>query len=293
MIDQNASEAQEKFIAEQFSSLPRIEISQGNKETVWLTIQTQIRTARKTVDKSYGWRFSFLRILATGLVIMIALTIVGGAARAMPGETLYPIKKAAEEVEKVLAPTAEARIKVSIKHAHRRLEEVQTLVSQNKEPKIVAQTLEDLKNTTKEIVQVSADKPELKDNAVKLTQEETQVLDSVNNNAPVENQVVKTAISQTRQSIDELVSKTSGSDVKGAGSTEGSDTDTTTAVQSPTSTAASLISPAKSRAAEKSQQSIKNPSLDASLQVGDIIKIENGDVIKNPDPLPPPNNSGE
>src|SRR3989338_200903 len=101
----------EKLIVELFASLPRKPFSIGDKVTVWARVQNHIREKRVTAEeKSRGWVFTpslqFGRMAVVALVVLLALTIVGGAASAskgsLPGQTLYPVKRAVEKVEVAL-----------------------------------------------------------------------------------------------------------------------------------------------------------------------------------------------
>lgn len=201
----NLAEHDEIFIQNQFAALPRKSVLTSHKEAVWLRIQNQILAEPVPV-----LRFT-LPLYTKALVSMVVVVaVVGIASKAsedsLPGETLYAVKKASEQVEKVLATSEEAEVKVGIKHARRRLEEVKILVEGKQKPEIVAKTLTALKNTTAAVVAASQEKPELADQALRLATEEHLVLTTVEDQ--VEEGEVKDAVQEiltlSRESINKL-----------------------------------------------------------------------------------------
>lgn len=159
----------ENFITQHLTGLPRRNFLWPDKEVLWMRVhnhilQSKLETGKEEkasiLDVFSGSRM-IAKVAVTTLVVILALTIVGGVANAQPGETLYPVKKAAEQVEKALASSNEAKVKVGVKQARRRLAEVKLLVQENKDAEIVAQTLADLKITTQEVVAVTESQPEL------------------------------------------------------------------------------------------------------------------------------------
>lgn len=223
----------EKFIGEKIAALPRKAIPEGQKETVWLKVQNHIRQTRLAMLQSreaaqqqiQGHRlwpvFRFGKMVIFTLVVILAIAVLGGATKAsegsLPGDTLYTVKKAAESVEKALATSDEAKVKVGIKHAKRRLEEVQILVAEKKENKIVTDTLQDLQSTTEQVINAaSAAQPELKDNAVNFVTEETKILDSVKDQVEGDvKQAVQDTIAVNQESVNKLKDAGTGQEVKG------------------------------------------------------------------------------
>ncbi len=162
--------------------------------------------------------------MAAVIIVLAAVSVVHSAAKANPGETLYSVKIATEQVEKVLATNDEAKVKVGVKHARRRLAEIQVLVEGKKESAIVTQTLEALKNTTQEIVAASESKPELASQAVDLATEEEKVLSSVENHP---DQEVKDALQSAITVSKESINKLSGKESHGKNTVDGAQTTAT------------------------------------------------------------------
>ena len=224
----------EKLIVELFASLPRKPFSIGDKVAVWARVQNHIREKRVTAEeKSRGWVFTpslqFGRMAVVALVVLLALTIVGGAASAskgsLPGQTLYPVKRAVEKVEVALATSDEGKVKILSNHAKRRLQEVTTLVSENQSTEVVAETLEDLKLATRQVITAaSGSNPQLLNDARALVEEQEKVLTSFEDKV---DQKLKEAVAETivvtRESLEAASSGgQKGGSVDGVSSTQNS-----------------------------------------------------------------------
>ena len=269
----------EKFISQLFAELPRPVFPSltSEKEQIWQRVQSHIRAANQQTERERSltaWQYlilprTFLRIGATVLVVVLALTLVVGVAYAEPGQTLYPVKIAAEHMELVLATNDEAKVNVGIKHAKRRLAEVQTLVHENKDSKIVAQTLDALKSTTDELVQVAVTaeaQPELASRAGELAAEQEQVLSTVSNATP--DGEVKDAVQHAITAVKDSITKLSSEDVNGISATAADP------VITPSTTPKTLVTPAPAHAKPPK----KDAALDADLQVDEVITIGNDQV---------------
>lgn len=284
----------EKIIADFFKSLARKKVPEGDKISVWLTVQNHLRQARlelEAQDNRQKKRLGFLllranlgKIVITLVMVLIAMTLARGVAKANPGETLYPMKKAAEQVEKVLATNDEAKVRVGIKHAKRRLEEVKTLVQTNKETKIVSDTLDALNSTTQEIHEVvftiGADKPELIDEALNLASEEERVLNSVETNANASDDVkeaVQKVIVSTKESISKLKASGDKEEVKGTAAIQQGDENAESS-----STAETVLNSIKNLGPKPKETIIESP-----IQIDSIIKVEGDDITEPSDPAEP------
>ncbi len=264
----------EKFISQLFAELPRkmFASTASNREQIWQRVQNHIRAAKQQTRRERSltpWQYlilprTLLRIGATVIVVVLALTLVGGVAYATPGQTLYPVKIAAEQVELVLATNDEAKVNVGIKHAKRRLAEVQTLVQENKDSKIVAQTLDALKSTTDELVQVAVTaeaQPELANRASELAAEQEQILSTVSNTAP--DGELKDAVQNAITAAKDSITKLSSEDVKGVSAT------TADPVITPSTTSKTIASPASASV----KPSKKDATLDGFIQIDEVITI--------------------
>lgn len=283
----------EILIRNTFKSLPKKQVFSGRKQEVWMKIQNHLRETRLLQEKSEQtrgalWNFLFLRkglgkILATLVIVLVAVTFVRGVADAAPGEALYPVKKAAEKVEQVLATNPEAKVKIQIKHAKRRLEEVKVLVEEQKGKKIVAETLQALKDTTQEMVAASESQPELKSQVVELANHEEAVLESVHEIAANDiKDVVQEAISQSRESISKLTPVQEEETVKGATATAGPE-QTTSAQQVPTEALGTTL-PSKTASIAKPKRETGNAVFESKIQVHEILEPEENSVISETSP---------
>lgn len=268
----------EKYIKNLFENLSRKTTVRGNKREVWLRIHNHIVHAgseAKQLEKhhflnlfllrnSWGKAFAFI------LMVAIAVSLVGGVARATPGETLYPVKKAAEKMEIALASSEKTKIKITIKHAKRRLQEVQILVAENKENDIVQATLEELTNATTNAVAATETNPELREDLVNLANHEEEVLGNVQRQAQGDvRDTVSKALLITKESLDKL---NSNDKVKGAIATPLPETENAKA----TSTAPETVKPS---AAGKPAPPPKEAVIESEIQIDGVIKISDGQSI--------------
>lgn len=271
----------EKFIASVAQTF-RAKVPPGNREAVWLKISAHLREARlmKPTEQQSWTRWPFFLRSAWGkagaviLTVLVAISLVGGVAKATPGQTLYPVKRAAERVEKVLTPGEEAKVKVTIKHAKRRLSEVQTLVAENGQQTMVQQTLTDLTNTTQDAIAASESKPQLKNQIVDIVTHEEKILADVQDQTEGEiKAAVGKALLLTQKSLNKLT--TEDNNVEGA-STAALENETQSAAQA-TSTAGLV----KSKTSGKT--SSKDGKIESRLQIDEVITIgENNNPIPEP-----------
>lgn len=273
----------EEQIAKLFQSLPRQSLN-WDKERVWLKVQNHMRSARiprpdLTTQNGFwiGFRFGKIARAAVILIVVISLVGVAKASRgSIPGETLYSVKKAVEKVEVALATSDQNKIEILATHAKTRLAEVKILVQEKHKSAIVAQTLNDLKATTKEVVAVSTANPSLADHAVKLSTEEEQVLVSVQGQIEGEaKQVAEQVIADSRDTILKL---TSEDKIKGA------TTSLNKSEETPTST------PAAPPATRPAPPKIKDGPVESQIQIDDVVKgqSESADVTQDPEVLSQP-----
>ena len=291
----------ENYITAFFNNLPRKKVVLGQKEKVWLTIQNRIRStrlARQNQPNRSGLGFllnwSFLKkirlqSLTVVLIVLVAVSIAGGAARATPGETLYPVKRAAEHVEKALATNEEAKAKIEIRHAKRRLAEVKTLVAENRNTEYVAQTLQDLTENTQKAAAVTQQNPELASVVVDLANHEEAVLVDVHEGASVEIQeAIQKALVATKETVDKLSPDES---VEGLTSIDGNSTDPSTAFDSPTaSTTTTTTLPDIAAKKPTVKPKANDGCVGSDIQIDIITRIAEPEHEEEPEPtiLPDP-----
>ncbi len=291
----------ENYIAAFFKNLPRKKVVFGQKEKVWLTIQNRIRNtrlARENKQRRSGLGFlnwSFFRrlrlqSLAVALIVLVAVSIVGGVARATPGEALYSVKRAAERVEKVLATNESAKAKIEIRHAKRRLAEVKTLVAENRNTQFVAQTLEDLTENTQKAAAVTGQNPELTSAVVDLANHEEAVLVDVHEVASVEVQeAILKALVATKETVDKLSPDES---VQGLTSADGQELiDPSTAFDNPTATStATTTLPDIAARKPVVKPKANDGAMGSDIQIDVITRIAEPEEEEEPEPtiLPDP-----
>lgn len=83
-------------------------------------------------------------VLATAIVLTLsAAQLAFASTDSLPGDALYPVKRAVERINLALHPSAESKGRLHLQFAARRLGEVQALIEQNR-PELVGETLADL-----------------------------------------------------------------------------------------------------------------------------------------------------
>lgn len=280
----------EQLIAKHFAALPRKSLVLGDKEKVWQKIQNNLRQIRAQKPAISWGVFGFLRmskLALTALTVIVAVSLAGGMARAskgsMPGETLYSVKKAVEQVEVVIATAQGGDKKVTTlkTHAQTRLLEVTTLVTENASREVVQEGLDDLKTATDKVMAATEEKPELLNHAVELATEETKTLTEVQNKAEGEvREAVQNAIADTKESFDKIIGQ------------EQIEPDKTQAVQG-TQTAATSTAKAAGKVSAPSKPAKTEAPKDGEVQSGIILEIITGgnstEHDTGPTILPEPN----
>lgn len=93
-------------------------------------LQTELAAIRRPRNSRSAWRRLVPRLAGAAMAVVLALgTTVAVSANSLPGEMLYTMKRAAEDVRLALAVTPRLRARVHFDIARARLEEVQALVS--------------------------------------------------------------------------------------------------------------------------------------------------------------------
>ena len=79
--------------------------------------------------------------LAAALIIALAILISGtglyiASAQALPGDTLYPVKRAAEGLRISLAPSSDQKLALSLSYSQRRLDEIRSLLDRGRRSQV-------------------------------------------------------------------------------------------------------------------------------------------------------------
>lgn len=122
----------------------------------------------KSIPSPYSYFLTFMEYRQKIVVaaIMIAFVVTSGgasyvAASALPGEALYQIKvNVNENIEKLVAVSTDAKVKVEVKQTERRIKEAETLSKEGKlndETKAIIETkIEEHTETIKESIAIIA-----------------------------------------------------------------------------------------------------------------------------------------
>jgi len=164
---------------------------------------------KKPEKRSIGYWLTFRQIktmktkLAIPIIAGIIVIALGGTAIAsqnsLPNDTLYPVKKAIENVELAISSLGgNHKAEIKLKHALRRLEEVQALVEEHQEDGIVEEqeeeeeeeATEELEEQTEEAMEEVGKvrsierKEELIQKMERLTERHREVLQKVHDKVP-------------------------------------------------------------------------------------------------------------
>lgn len=132
--------------------------------------------------------FYFIRRAYPVALVLFLTTITGTVSAAMqslPGDRLFPIKKAFQSAEIKLAQTPERKATLELNLAEQRLEEVQTVIARSDDTEVQVQALKELSKQTGVALEkiksiaasdVVANNPELVSKAVEITEKQKKLL---------------------------------------------------------------------------------------------------------------------
>jgi len=115
----------------------------------YLQSRPSVRTegeARFIVTEGVKPFFNYLHLKPMPMAIFgLIAALLGGtgvaAQQSLPNQFLYPVKLATEQVQLVLTPSVEGKIKAHLSFANKRLEEAKQLLQNNEDSKVVADTI--------------------------------------------------------------------------------------------------------------------------------------------------------
>lgn len=93
-------------------------------------------------DSPVGQSFpAWLPRLAAAALIVLAILVSGtglyiASAQALPGDTLYPVKRAAEGLRISLAPSSEQKLALSLSYSQRRVDEIRSLLDRGRRSQV-------------------------------------------------------------------------------------------------------------------------------------------------------------
>ncbi len=155
-------------------AMPKASIPSADLERVKNQVLDRISIP---VESEAGWfatlfpRFVKIGIASIGsllIVISLGLGTAVAALESVPGQTIYPLKKAVENVQLKLASDGE-RTTLQLRFAYKRIEELERILEQQEQGKIseeevqkvISDTVRDLKETTTEIASTAANEPKV------------------------------------------------------------------------------------------------------------------------------------
>jgi hypothetical protein len=125
---------------------PDFQLDSSYKQVARARLLQQIRTAKPEKSRSFTNIFSFgqpprfawARVLVVVVAALIVVSMLGGgtvyaAQHSLPGELLYPVKTATEDVRLFFAGGSAAKAELNLQFAQTRLEEMSKLAVSNEE----------------------------------------------------------------------------------------------------------------------------------------------------------------
>jgi hypothetical protein len=147
--------------------------------------------AARGQDRQRGrWHWGWGRGWAVTAVVVLALLImgsgtVGASTNSLPGDLLYPVKRAAENVQAFFTFGNEARANLYVKFAERRVAELRVLAAEQDE---VAAAVARMGDQTRKAIQLASENgsfsPEVVERILRLTSSESSVLRGMVETAP-------------------------------------------------------------------------------------------------------------
>jgi len=213
--------------------LPKKELT-FDRRIIWNKIESKISTPNQVERVTFqsrqnpfaAFRFAFPKTVIALIVVVVIAGLVNGTAvkakNALPGQTLYPVKKTMEKAELVLTFNDEKKTEKKIRNASTRLQETQAIVEKNdipksdnkdessgdkatttedvlvlneEEAKVVEETLAELSSATEEVAGESEGNKGLLKKIVKLSDEQEEFLSGLE---PKLSGNTKESVAQTR-----------------------------------------------------------------------------------------------
>lgn len=114
--------------------------------------------ARLTPRQRRGSRERRLAAVVGGFAVVSASGSMAMAAQdALPGEVLYPVKRAMENAQTNLQPDGASKADTLLSHAQARLDEVQELTARGADAEVISSTLQDFTDQTEQASELTLD----------------------------------------------------------------------------------------------------------------------------------------
>jgi len=134
---------------------PRPEFNARLREQLTRPPQEEDAVERRPAGPRHSRRRSraglFPQLLSTALVVMMVASVMG-TYRSMPGDTFYPLKRAAENTLFHLSSDDAERADRSFGYAETRAREVEELLGSGEGEKVIGETLQAMEDTTRSAV---------------------------------------------------------------------------------------------------------------------------------------------
>lgn len=123
-----------------FKKLTALHLTQEEKRFMRQNVLLHAREhgVLSPLTSMFIWSRSFVTVTAMALVLLLGTTVVHGAERSLPGDTLYTVKRGVNErVLGVFAVSPDAKARLETKFVDRRLEEIQQVIAREDDADLV------------------------------------------------------------------------------------------------------------------------------------------------------------
>jgi hypothetical protein len=164
-------------------------------------------------EVNFAWYkrfFVVLRYSAPIALLFLVLTLTGtvhAALGSLPGDVLFPVKKAVETTEIKLSVNAETRAKLQLDLASQRLEEAQTVIAQTEDPNVKEKAIKELNeqtDTALKNLKAVASTPGISQNPEIIAKAEKLTKDQKNLAVQVDPETAKKVSLAHRQTIEDI-----------------------------------------------------------------------------------------
>lgn len=125
---------------ELFKKLTALHLTQEEKRFMKQNVLLHAREhgILSPLTSMFIWSRSFVTVTAMAFVLLIGTTVVHGAEKSLPGDTLYTVKRGVNErVLGVFAVSPDAKARLETKFVDRRLEEIQQVIAREDDADLV------------------------------------------------------------------------------------------------------------------------------------------------------------
>jgi hypothetical protein len=187
-------------------------ISQGGKERIRVRLLASLQKAYRSRWASVP-RWAKRVSLSFSAFLLLGTGVAAAAGRSVPGGALYPVKRAAERVQLAVASSSEAKARLRLLYAERRVDESRAVVDHPEAlRRVISEMDSDLSAAEENASRLSQEKREdLMAELLALTERQEEVLEGVAASAPESaRKAIDRAVKNSRRGHDRAVDLLAG-----------------------------------------------------------------------------------